>query len=190
MERPSLEELVSLADLQTLDELRGTCRIDRSVDWFKWRFDSESQHRYVWFSAYRGGSLKAWATFRVNDWGETPLIDISGSEADALEAVVSGATYRAKQLGLPLLMAVTNDGNAIRALKSCGYLQRGSLPLIVRSLTSRNMDGNIISTHYGASLLKTWVLSERSLDECTRSIENHCIGKLLGIRTSGCYSCA
>ena len=156
-ERPSLEELVALADLQTPDESRGGCRIDRSIEWFKWRFDSESQRRYVWFPAYRDGNLKAWASFGLNDWGEPPLIDMSGSEADALEAVVSRATRHAKQLGLPQLRAVTNDKKAIRALKSCGYLQRVSLPLIVRSLTSRNMAENI-------HLHSSWRITSEDLD--------------------------
>jgi hypothetical protein len=157
MEPPTEDELVSLASSISPDNEKGICRIERSKEWIKWRFDSASQRHYVWFSAYRGGKVKACAVFGTNDWGDLPLIDISGSDAEALEAVVSRATRRAKELGLPRLGAVTNYRNAERALKSCGYFRRGSLPLIVRSLTSRNLDGNI-------HLHSSWRIASADLD--------------------------
>ncbi|MGA3297368.1 MAG: hypothetical protein ABSD41_07950 [Candidatus Bathyarchaeia archaeon] len=38
-------------------------------------------------------------------------------------------------------MTLTNDRSVAHALKSCGYFQRGSAQLIVRSLTSRILGG-------------------------------------------------
>ena len=142
-EKPTDQQLVHLAKHTTPDETDRTCRIERSVDWFKWKFDSRSQRRYVWFSAYRDGNLEAWAAFGINDWGELPLIDLMGSDPASLEAVVSGATRRAKELGLPALLAFTHDRNLVQALKSCGYFRYKSMPLVVRSFTSRVLDGNI-----------------------------------------------
>jgi GNAT superfamily N-acetyltransferase len=154
MERPTEEEWMSVANSGRTD---STCRIERYIDWFKWRFDPASQRRYVWFSAYREGRLKAWAVFGVNEWGQAPLLDMSGTDLKALEAVVSEATHHAKELGLGMLLGFTTEENAARALRSCGYLQHGSLPLIVRSLTSRNLDGKIC--HHGS-----WQISSEDAD--------------------------
>lgn len=143
MERPKENEFLSLAGQVASNEPYGTCQIERSAEWFRWRFDSASQRDYVWFSAYRDGELNAWAVFGVNNWGEIPLIDVSGSDAEALEAVTSEATRRAKELGLAMLLSYTNDESVAHALRSCGYFRHGSMPLIVRSLTSRILKGNI-----------------------------------------------
>ena len=156
-EKPTDEELLSLAELTALGDMKGTCRIRRSLDWFKWRFDPKSQRSYVWFSAYCDGKLKAWAAFGTNDWGEIPLIDMCGSDGRALETVGSRATRRAKELRLPALIAVTNDRGVAHALKSCGYFRHGTEPLIVRSLTSRTLDGNI-------HLHSSWRISSQDVD--------------------------
>jgi len=156
-ERPSDEELVSLANRATMNETARMCRVEHSADWFRWRFDSASQRRYQWFSAYVGRDLKAWAAFGLNDWGELPLIGMSGTDRRALEAVVSLATRHAKELRLGVLMSVTNSDSVIRALKSCGYLQYRRLPLVVKSLTNRILNANI---HYHSS----WRVSSEDLD--------------------------
>jgi hypothetical protein len=106
MEAPTEDEVVSLASSMSPDNEKGICRIERSKEWIKWRFDSASQRRYVWFSAYRGGKAKACAVFGTNDWGETPLVDVLGSDIQALKAVASKATRHARELGLPWVVAV------------------------------------------------------------------------------------
>jgi len=157
MGAPNEDEVVSLARSMSPENQKGICRIERSKEWIKWRFDSASQRRYVWFTAYRGGKAEACAVFGTNDWREMPLIDVLGSDAQALEAVVSKATRHAKELGLPAIRAVTNDGNTERALKTCGYFRHGNVPLIVRSMTSRNLDGNI-------HLHSSWRIASADLD--------------------------
>ena len=157
VERPSDQELLSLDDLTSSKLPARTCRIGRSPEWFKWRFDAASQHQYQWFSAYRDGELKAWAVFGLNDSGEQPMIDMSGIDPAALEASVSAATRRAKELGLATLVSVTNDDAAIQTLKSCGYLRRKSMPLTVRSLTTRILNANIHSH-------SSWRLTSQDLD--------------------------
>jgi len=142
-EKPSDEEMVSLAELTSSREKLPACSVQRSVDWFKWRFDSESKRSYVWSSAYRDGKLEAWAAFGINEWGEMPLIDMNGSDPKSLEAVVSAATRQARKLGVSALFAYTSDQNMVRALKSCGYLRHGSIPLVVRQFTLRTLDANI-----------------------------------------------
>ncbi len=152
--RPSVDELLALAGSDVPD---SRCRVERSRDWYSWRFDSASQRKYLWFSAYREGRLRAWAAFGINEWGEVPLLDMAGIEAEALEAVVSSATRHAKALGLGVLESFTNDQVAERALRSCGYFRRGSLPLIVRSLPSRDPRSKI-------SLPTSWYISSEDAD--------------------------
>jgi len=143
MEPPKEDEFVSLNEQVASSWLPTACRIEHSADWFRWRFDRASQRHYIWFSAYREGDLKAWAVFGMNDWGEVPIIDVCGTDDAALRGVSSRATRRAKELGLAMLLSFTNDDNVARALRSCGYLRHGSTPLIVRSLTSKVLQGNI-----------------------------------------------
>jgi GNAT superfamily N-acetyltransferase len=140
MQAPTLDELGSLTGSMYPENEKGICRIERTKEWIVWRFDPASQRQYLWFTAYRGGKAKACAVFATECWGDLPLIDVLGYDAQALEAVVSKATLHAKELGLPIVEAITNDGNAERALKSCGYLRRKSIPLIVKSLTTGNVD--------------------------------------------------
>ncbi|MGA2791705.1 MAG: hypothetical protein ABSF00_13185 [Candidatus Bathyarchaeia archaeon] len=156
-EKRTDEELLCLAELTAMGDIGGTCRIGRSLDWFKWRFDSKSQRSYVWFSAYCDGKLRAWAAFGTNDWGEISLIDMCGSDGRALELVTSRATRRAKELRVPARIAVTNDRGVAHALKSCGYFRHGTQRLIVRSLTSRTLDGNI-------HLHSSWRISSKDVD--------------------------
>jgi hypothetical protein len=94
-------------------------------------------------TAYRHGKAQAWAVWGFSKWRPDAKIDILGSDSIALEAVTSAAIKRAKEAGVPYLRAVTNEESAIRALRSCGFIKRRALPLIVRSMTARNLDGNI-----------------------------------------------
>lgn len=71
------------------------------------------------------------------------MIDLLGCDCEALEAATSTAVRQAIKTDVPRLLAITNEPVHIRALKSCGFIQRGTVPLIVRSMTSRNLDGNI-----------------------------------------------
>lgn len=155
-ERPTDEELASLASQASLNEPARTCRVEHSAEWFKWRI-ADASRRYQWFSAYAGRDLKAWAAFGLNDWGELPLIGMSGIDRRALEAVVSLATRRAKELGVGMLMSITNYDSAIQALKSCGYFQYKRMPLVVKSLTTRILNANI---HYHSS----WRVGSEDLD--------------------------
>jgi hypothetical protein len=156
-ERPTDDEVASLTSSMIMENEKGVCRIEHSGEWIKWRFDSASQRSYFWFSAYGGGKLKACAIFGTNQWGEPPIVDVLGSDFKALEAVVSKATSFAKELGQSYVLAFTNYRNIERALKSCGYSRRKSLPLIVRSLTTRNLDGNI-------HLHSSWRIDSADLD--------------------------
>jgi GNAT superfamily N-acetyltransferase len=140
---PEVDELLRLENSMVPENLKAICRISPSKDWIIWRTDSASQSRYFWFSGYREDTLVAYAVFGINAWEKISLVNVLGSDTQALEAVVSRAARHAKQLGLPAVRVVTNYEKAEQVLKSCGFFQRRSLPLIVRSLTSKTLQGNI-----------------------------------------------
>ncbi len=139
-EKPSEEEWVSTASQGATGQL---CRVERSADQFRWRFDLASQRRYRWFSAYRGGRFAAWAVYGTNSWGQTPMIDLAGDDRESLVAAASWATRRAKESGLGTLIAFTNEEKAIGALRACGYMQRGKVPFVVRLQTTRSLGPNV-----------------------------------------------
>lgn len=156
-EKPSDEEMVSLAESTNSDVTVPTCSVQRSADWFRWRFDPESQRRYVWCSAYRDSKLEAWAAFGINNWGELPLIEMNGADLHSVEAVVSEATRQARKLGVPALLAYTTSEDLVPALKACGYFGHGSMPLVVRSLTLRTLGANL-------HLHSSWRMTSQDFD--------------------------
>jgi len=153
--RPSEKDLDSL--VMGLRASKGLCRIERSPDWLKWRFDPKSEHAYEWVTAYRRESAQACVIWGVTMECGGVLSDLLGSDPEALEAATSAAVRRAKEKKVAYLTALTNETQAIKALKSCGFIRRKGMPLIVRSLTTRNLGGNI---HDHAS----WRISSADVD--------------------------
>ena len=92
----------------------------------------------------------------VKKWGQ-PLIDVTGTDSGAMEAVVSEATRHAKKAGVKRLRAFTNDGSASGALKSCGDVQAEGNPLLARPLTSRILPADIRS-------LQSWRITSQDSD--------------------------
>src|SRR5208337_3699193 len=90
----------------------GTCKVERSKDWIKWRFDPSSQNAYEWATAYRNGNAEAWAVRSTCDWEGASLVDLLGSDSVALEAVTSAVLRQAKQKGVASLRVVTNEPHA------------------------------------------------------------------------------
>jgi len=154
--RPSEHDLESLLADSRASE--GLCRVERSIEWLRWRFDPKSQRAYEWVVAYRGRSAQACAIWGLSTELKSGVLSyLLGSDSEALEAATSVAVRRAKEKKVGILMAVTNHEDAIQALKSCGFIRWGSFPLIVRSMTARNLDGNI---HDHAS----WCISPADID--------------------------
>lgn len=139
---PPKEELELLLE-EYRESLKGTCRVDRSPEWVQWRFDQASRRGYEWITGYRDGHLKAWSVFATHTWGGERLIDMMGLDSAALEATTSTAIKHARGLGVDRLFAFTNDPKSIRTMKSCGFIHSSKIPLIVRSMTPRNLNGNI-----------------------------------------------
>lgn len=142
LQKPSDNDVEML--LEGWRNSEGSCRVERSMEWYRWRFDPTSRVDYRWAIAYRDGHAQAWAVWGTHEWGKNrAMIDLMGCDPEALEAVTAVAVREAVRRGLSHILAITNVPLHIKALKSCGFTQSGTIPLIVRSMTARNLGGNI-----------------------------------------------
>jgi hypothetical protein len=115
------------------------CGLEPSQEWYAWRFHPESEAQYEWLVAYRGGDVRAaiaWS--RVSGM----IAEFLGDDAEALQAAVASALRRAAG-PIGTLRAFTNEPAAAAALHACGFVRRTKVPLIVRSMTARNLGANI-----------------------------------------------
>jgi hypothetical protein len=151
-ERPDPAKLDAL--LSRWREVKRRCRVERDEKWFDWRFSERSQRGYQYLSVYRRGTLAA-----VAIWTPTTgrIAELLGDDAVALEAAVAMIVSLARGSGLSAVSTVTNDAICVQVLRACGFLRREQIPYIVRTLSTRNLDGNI---HDHAS----WVISASDLD--------------------------
>jgi GNAT superfamily N-acetyltransferase len=136
-----LDRLVALWESQ-----QGVCRVSRTPRWMQWRFDPDSCMEYEWVVAFRGGEPQAaavWGIDMVRGNGDAKLAELIGLDPLAVEAVLGWVLRRAFERRCPILTTVSNVTAFEHPLRRCGFLRGRRLPLIVRSLTSRTLDGNI-----------------------------------------------
>lgn len=118
----------------------GPCRIERSRDWYDWRFSERSGERYEWLTAYRGSDARALV---ILNRAASALVDFLGDDAEAMEAATASAVLRAGESGAASISTVTSEPIPIAALHACGFFDRAKVPLIVRALTTRTLPANI-----------------------------------------------
>jgi len=136
---------------------KGRCRVERTVARYLWRFAEASGMQYRWVCAYDGdhlASVAVWGTDIRN--GNALLSEVLGQRPDAIEAVVSTVVRQAMHSRRPILRAASSCMEVRRVLKRTGFIQHGSLPLIVRKLTPKTLGANV-HTHqlwdvFGADL--------------------------------------
>ncbi len=134
----------------------GICRVDRSPDWWRWRFSVE-RGRYEWIIARSpSGAL---ASAAVLGWrnGQAGLAEIVGSEPAAFESAISTTMRVAEGLGYTALTAATNRPEALRALTRTGFWRRRRLALVVRRISYRTLPANVHTPG-------TWSVSAADLD--------------------------
>jgi hypothetical protein len=118
----------------------GLCRIERSRDWYDWRFSERSGERYEWLTAYRGADARALV---ILNRAASALVDFLGDDVEAMEAATASAVLLAGESGAASMSTVTSEPVPIAALKACGFFDRARVPLIVRALTARPFDADI-----------------------------------------------
>jgi len=119
------------------------CRIERTPDWYDWRFAAASGGGYEWLTAWRGGEARA---ALVISHAAGAIAELLGDDEEALEALVAAVVRRAAEGGGATMSAMTNDAPAVAALKACGFFPRAKIPLIVRALTDQSFPVDIMQS--------------------------------------------
>jgi predicted N-acetyltransferase YhbS len=132
-----LQEALALWQLQG-----GECRVDRSPQWWRWRFSAD-RGRYEWILARsRSGDLAAAVVLGWRD-GQAGLAEVLGSDAAAIESAIAAAIRAAAGHGYTALSTATNRPEVLRALTRTGFLRRRKLPLVVRRISYRTLPANV-----------------------------------------------
>jgi hypothetical protein len=136
-------ELAALVAQSTFG--KDSCSIDRSPSWLQWRYSPAAGANYEWATARRAGGEVVAAVV----WGadlrnrNAVFVDFLGADSAGLRAATAAALRRAHAGRHSLATALAQHPAAERALRACGFIRAGRLPLIVRNLTARTLGANI-----------------------------------------------
>lgn len=128
---------------------KDLCRIARDATYYGWRYAPPARRSYQWLTAYHGNDPSGFAVIGFETeraWGgEAQLCELVGSEASQV-ALIRVAVRLCYDVHRKALRTLTNDPDAIRALRANGFVRRGSIPLIVKALSSRQLKANVHSS--------------------------------------------
>lgn len=154
---PTEESLEELLERLHGGSPKGSCSVDRSVSWMKWRFSQDSGRAYRWIHTTGQAEGFAVAVWGIREDGHGVLSDVLGFTQDAIDIVVRHAVHQALEAGVPALHSVTNRPMIVKALRRAKFVPRKPLPLITRSMTHENLDGNIHDP-------ESWLVSAADID--------------------------
>ena len=89
----------------------------------------------------RPDAMAVWGRDQATD--RAVLAELVGSTPQATSAALAGVIARATEERRSELVAIIQHTGAVPLLRRAGFLSRGSLPLIVRKLTTRVIRGNV-----------------------------------------------
>jgi GNAT superfamily N-acetyltransferase len=151
-------------DQQLADLLAGVehepqgCGVEREPGYLAWRLGPTSNRDYRWVGAYdRVGALQAVAVWGAEQReGPAVLAELIGRSATGTRAALGEVVRQAGTDGYIELRAIAHGTGDSAHLRRAGFVRRGSLPLIVRKLTSRVLTGKVHTfeswTVFGADL--------------------------------------
>ena len=156
--RHGLEIIIAKPAAPDMDRLIGAsadrfarCRIERSADWFDWRYGEAAENNYRWLSTYRDGTLIATGAWGMQGpaWGDVGdnrahLVELLGGDEQGLGAVLSAIIEDSAQAGAILLETLSNVAPITTALRRAGFFRHRQAPMIVRGLGDRAMDTVIL----------------------------------------------
>ena len=113
----------------------GECRVVRTLGELEWRYAPEAAMGYEWLTARRGGAVIAAAVWGMRDasWGKRAtgragLMELLGTDADGLAAVLAGAIDRARKAGAWRLEAICSRAELTPILRRAAFLRKGTVP--------------------------------------------------------------
>jgi GNAT superfamily N-acetyltransferase len=148
--KPSDEDLEQLLKKHCIQN--DLHQVERTPEWFAWRYAPASENNYQWVSTYHQGILKAvgvWG-YQNSSWGQIAdnrahLVELLGESPKALEAVLSVIITQATQKGVILLETVSNIDRVSRVLRRTGFYNHRQAPLLIKGLGKATSDTNILS---------------------------------------------
>jgi Acetyltransferase (GNAT) domain len=124
-------------------ETRDICRVERSSQWFAWRYHADSGRNYQWISLYSGAVLKAVGIWRFDPVARRALLGELLGNPQTFPAVLNCALSAAYQCRASMLDVFTNDPELLPLLRSKGFIRRSAERFMVRSLTGMTLPANI-----------------------------------------------
>lgn len=122
---------------------KDRCRVERTIERYRWRFSSDSTMRYHWIAAYEQDQLRGMAVWGIDIRnGNALLAEVLGEQAAAITSVISIAVRQALKSDSPLFLAVNSIETYAAALRKAGFFKQRSIPLIVRKLTPKTLGAN------------------------------------------------
>jgi hypothetical protein len=141
-DRPPTEaELQEL--LAALSPAADICGVDWNPAWTAWRLSSRAHRDYAWSVFRREGRVHAAAVTGRADATTGTIAALLGTEPVLLGAALHHALDRLRTAGLARVRTIANAPAAVVALRRAGFIRIGANPFIVRSMTGRNLGGNI-----------------------------------------------
>ncbi|PCI48049.1 MAG: hypothetical protein COB49_06410, partial [Alphaproteobacteria bacterium] len=122
---------------------RGVISVDRSPEWYAGRYSNGLAMNYKAYVAEKGGQIVAVLIYGCQNTTVLTLADVFGETNEAKVAIVSKLISDAKQDGYGSIRTMCHDPNLAQVLSKTGFIKRGKLPLIVRSMTHVTLPGNI-----------------------------------------------
>jgi GNAT superfamily N-acetyltransferase len=126
------------------------CLINRTPDWFHWRYSKAAENDYRWVCAYQGDTLSALAIWGQQNkaWGEgqdhrAHLVELLGISTNAVRAALAATITEAASTGAMVIETVSNVKVVTDTLRRANFFRHRQAPLIVRSLTTQPLDVNI-----------------------------------------------
>lgn len=126
------------------------CRVERTPQWYAWRYAESAAMGYEWIVARRAGKIAAAGVLGMKDatWeggadGRAHVVELLGSDRDGLSAVLAAMIGRADARGAWLIETLTDIDPIVAVLRRAGFVRKGAPPLIVRRLNARNLDANV-----------------------------------------------
>ena len=126
------------------------CCVERTADWFNWRYCPEAAHDYEWVMALQAGSVVAAGVWgmRNSSWdkdgdGRAHLVELLGTDPVAVRALLSCIIDRAWLRNAWLIETITNVQSVTVALRRAGFVRHRMAPFIVRALTARMFGGDL-----------------------------------------------
>lgn len=129
---------------------RGRWRLNRTPEWYGFRYRDAGRFDYRWACAWRDGALKAFAVWGI-ELGENKrmrranIADVIGADAASRRAVLAAAAIAAGAAGANFIAAALTSRERGKEFVKAGFVPFRKSPLIAKVLGPDSFDANPFS---------------------------------------------